>query len=80
MKELRLGKIKSQDLANWFGMSYGSFRVNKQAKLEELRLYCDFVEVYGGVNILNIYDYNNLVYRKATKKNYDIVRSSFSEE
>ena len=48
--------------------------------MEELKLYCDFVEVYGGVNILNIYDYNNLVYRKATKKNYDIVRSSFSEE
>ena len=80
MKELRLGKVKSQELAKWFGMSYGSFRVNKQSKLEELKLYCDFVEVYGGINITNIYDYNNVVYHKATRKNYEIVKSSFDEE
>lgn len=61
-------------------MSYGSFRVKKQEKLEELRLYCDFKEVYGGVFINNIFDYNNVIYKKATRKNYEIVKSSFDEE
>ena len=80
MKQLTLGKIKSKDLAEWFGLSYGSFRVVKQQKLEELKMYCKFKEVYGGIEILEIYDNNNITYIKENKKNYDIVKSAFSEE
>lgn len=80
MKQLVLGKIKTKDLADWFGISYGSFRVVKQQKLDELKLYCDFEEVYGGVNITKIYDMNNIEYIKDSKKNYEIIRSSFDEE
>lgn len=80
MKELRLGKVTSKELADWFGISYGRFRNDKDSKLEELKLYCDFNEVYGGIYINNIFDYNNATYHKAARKNYEIVRSSFSEE
>ena len=80
MKQLKLGKIKTKELADWFGISYGSFRVVKQQKLEELKLYCDFEEIYGGVNILKIYDNSNLEYIKESKKNYELVKTSFSEE
>ena len=80
MKRLVLGKIKTKDLADWFGISYGSFRVVKQQKLDELKLYCDFEEIYGGINITKIYDMNNVEYIKEGKKNYDIIRSAFDEE
>lgn len=80
MKQLMLGKIKTKDLADWFGISYGSFRVCKQQKLEELKMYCDFEEIYGGINVLKIYDNNNITYIKDSKKNYELVKSSFSEE
>lgn len=80
MKQLQLGKISTKDLASWFGIGYQSFRNSKEQKLEELRLYCDFDEVYGGVFVKEIYDYSNITYTKEGKKNYDIVKSSFDEE
>lgn len=80
MKQLKLGKITSKELADWFGISYGSFRVCKQQKLEELKLYCTFDEVYGGVMINEIYDENNITYIKDSKKNYDLIKASFDEE
>ena len=80
MKQLILGKIKTKELADWFGISYGTFRVEKQQKLDELKLYCNFEEVYGGVNVIEIYDINNIEYIKDNKKNYEIIKSSFDEE
>lgn len=56
--QLSKGKIKSKDLAQWFGMSYDSYRHKKVDKLEELRLYADFEEIYGGVIIKDIYQSN----------------------
>ena len=78
--KLKLGKMTTKELAKWFGISYGSFRVTKENKLEELKLYCEFEEVYGGVDIKEIYDEDNLVYVKSNRKNYELVKSSFDEE
>ena len=51
---LKLGKMTTQELSEWFGMSYGSFRNVKKKKLEELQNYACFEEVHGGVNITAI--------------------------
>ena len=52
--ELKIGKMTTKELADWFGVSYGSFRTLKSKKLEELKNYAFFEEVYGGVNITAI--------------------------
>lgn len=55
MLELRLGKLTTKELADWFGISYGTFRNNKTKKFEDLKNYCEFDEVYGGIIIKEIY-------------------------
>lgn len=80
MEELYLGKISSKNLAKWFGISYQSYRNSKKQKLEELKLYCDFEEIYGGIVVTEIYNMDNIRYVKDGKKNYDIIKSSFNEE
>lgn len=55
MKQLRLGKITTRELADWFGISADRYRHTKQQKLEILADYCDFDEIYGGVEIKEIY-------------------------
>lgn len=56
MSELHLGKITNKELAKWFGISESSFRGLKKKKLEELKLFADFYEEKGKVNIVNIYE------------------------
>ena len=46
--------MTTKELAEWFGISYGSFRTMKTKKLEELKNYACYEEVYGGVNITAI--------------------------
>ena len=55
MKQLQLGKITTRELADWFGISADRYRHTKQQKLEILADYCDFDEIYGGVEIKEIY-------------------------
>ena len=54
---LRLGIMKTQELAEWMGISYSTFKKKKKEKLQELTNFCNFEEVYGGVNIIQIYEY-----------------------
>ena len=54
---LKLGVMKSQQVAEWMGISYSTFRKKKKEKLEELANFCNFEEIYGGVNIIQIYEY-----------------------
>lgn len=54
LKELTIGFMSTQDLASWFGVSYGTFRNKKKQKLKELEEYAEFEEKYGGVNITDI--------------------------
>ena len=43
--------MSTKELSDWMGVKYKTFRNQKRRKLEELRKFCDFEEVYGGVFI-----------------------------
>ena len=77
MMKLKIGKMTSKELAAWFGISYGTYRNNKDEKLEELCDYADFEEVYGGVCIKEI---KEETYNKGSRKSKDIVFRAFDEE
>ena len=74
--ELKLGKMSTKELAEWFGISYGSFRTLKNKKLEELKNYADFKEVYGGVEIICI---RKLTYNKKDNQIRQIYEQGFEE-
>lgn len=77
MEELKLGVIKYSELAKWFGIQPGSLRNKKKQKLEELRNFADFEEVYGGVKITNIKESR---YVKNSKKAKELIKNVFDEE
>lgn len=52
---LKLGKMSSQELAEWFGISYSTYRKQKAARLNTLSAYCIFEPFHGGVTIQEIY-------------------------
>ena len=52
--KLKLGKMTNKELAEWFGIKPESMTKTKKKKLEELKKYAFFEEVYGGVNITAI--------------------------
>ena len=48
-------KVSSSELADWFGIAYSTYRSQKKKRLEELKGFCDYEEVYGGVIIKEVY-------------------------
>ena len=44
-----------KELAEWFQISYSTFRQNKKKRLEELKEYADFEEVGVRIKILEVY-------------------------
>lgn len=77
LKELKLGKMSTKELAAWFGVSYGSFRNKKHKALEELKEYCRYEAVYGGVKITDIYISE---YVNSKTANYELVKAHVPEE
>ena len=55
MVELKKGKWSSRSLAEWFGVSYNTYKNDISKYLEQLEFYCDFEKIYGGVTITEIY-------------------------
>lgn len=53
--ELRLGIMKTKELAEWMGIKYNTFRTNSSKRYEILKQYCDYSQVYGGIDIKEIY-------------------------
>lgn len=53
--ELKQGIMTNQELADWFGVSLGTFKNQKKKKIEELKLYAVFTEERGKVNISEIF-------------------------
>ena len=47
--------MASKDLAVWFSISYSTYRKHKKEKLEELKSFCDYDEVYGGILVKEVY-------------------------
>lgn len=75
---LHEGTMKNQELADWFGIKLGSFKSKKANKLEELKRYASFEEIYGGVNIIEIY--NDLYYSKQGSKSKQKIFEVVPEE
>lgn len=72
---LHLGKMKTREIAEWFGISYGGFRNKKEEKLKELSFYCCYEVIYGGIIITDIYI---STYLKPTPA-YDFIKEHFIE-
>lgn len=53
--KLQLGKMKTKDLAAWFGVSVGRFHNASPQFYEKLSHFCEYEKVYGGVIINDIY-------------------------
>lgn len=53
--KLRTGVMKSQQLAQWFGVSYNTYRKDTKNRLEILKKYCKFEKVWGGIDIKQVY-------------------------
>ena len=71
MKELKLGKVTSKELAEWFGIKPSSFSNMKAKKLEELKNYADFEIKNRSVYIKEIY-----ISEYARMKHFDLVKDS----
>lgn len=74
--KLHLGKMTNKELSEWFNISLNSFVRFKKKKLEALKYYCKFEEIYGGVNILSIFKEK---YNKKDTQIREIYRKGFEE-
>lgn len=68
--QLQLGKMSTQNLAAWFGVSQGRFRNASSKFYEKLKDFCDYEKVYGGIIIKEIY-YDTFD-KKMQERNNDI--------
>ena len=53
--QLKIGKMSSRELADWFCVSYNSYKNDIPKYLDLLESYCKYEKVYGGVMIEEIY-------------------------
>ena len=74
--ELKIGKMTNKELAEWFGIKPNSMTRIKKQKLEELKNFAEFEEIYGGVNITQII---NPIYVKSSQKIRQIYEQGFEE-
>lgn len=74
--ELHLGKMTTKEIAEWFNLSYGGFRNHKAERLEELKTFADFDEIYGGIYIKTIY---TPIYNKKESKIREVYKKGFEE-
>ena len=74
--ELKLGKMTNKELAEWFGITEGTFKNNKVKKLDELKLFADFIEQNGKIYIREIYE---PIYNKQQKKTLQKVVDKIDE-
>ena len=52
---LCLGKMRTEELAKWFGITYSTFRKYSKKYYEKLEDYCVYEKVYGAVIIKEIH-------------------------
>ena len=72
--ELKLGIMKMNELADWFGLSTSTLSKAKAKYMKKLEEYCEFTQIYGGVKITKIH---KKFYTK--NKSYQIVRQEFCD-
>lgn len=74
--QLKLGKMTRIELAEWFHIKPNTYDHAKKKKLEELKIFADFKEIYGGVEITNI---KIPIYAKKGSRAYNIIKENFSK-
>lgn len=52
---LKLGKMTSKELAEWFGISYNTYSKKIASYKKQLENYARFKSCYGGVEVLEIF-------------------------
>lgn len=64
------------------GITYASFRNRGAKHLEELKNYCEFEKVYGGVNIKEVFieDYDRKLYSTDKKLYLDEIKRCTKEQ
>ena len=75
--KLKIGKMTSKELAEWFGIAYSTYRKKSKVLLKELKDYCRYDICYGGVIITDI---NISEYVNPRTSNYQEVESHVPEE
>ncbi len=75
-RELHIGIMTNQELADWFGIKEKSLRSCRKRKLQELKEYADFENLRGKVNITKIL---KSIYTKGSK-NYNFVKEKTFEQ
>jgi len=75
-KELHIGIMTNQELADWFGIKERSLSKDKKRKLQELKEYAEFESLWGKVNITKIF---KPVYTKYNKT-YKFVKEKTFEQ
>lgn len=68
--------MANKELAEWFGITAGSFRACKKQKLEELKHFADYKLEGAKVRILTVY---NPKYVKRRSADYSIVKEEFTQ-
>ena len=76
-KELTIGLMNNEQIAEWFGIKLQTFRNTRKKRLEELKNFCLYETIIGGIDIKEIYF---PVYEKKATKNYGIIRDAFDKE
>lgn len=81
---LRLGKMTSQEIADWFGLKNAKSLSNKTKnynhKYEELSEYCEYKKIHGGYEIINIFNQDILKYEKQRPEAYQYVKDNYKQE
>ena len=81
---LKIGKMKTDEIAAWFGLTGKSraqtFRNNKERYLRELEDYADFDIVYGGINIKEIKIPGDDIYIKGHSESKKLILKVFDKE
>lgn len=54
-KELHLGKMTGQELAEWFGVKHTTYKQHKKKYLDKLEMFCKFEPKYGYIEIEEIF-------------------------
>ena len=81
---LKLGKMKTDEIAAWFGLAgknrAQTFRNDKERYLRELEEYADFDVVYGGVFIRGIKIPGDDIYIKGRSESKKLILKVFDDE
>ena len=68
--------MSADELAEWFGIKKKTYLNARKTKLEELKLFADFEEIRGGVNILSI---KIPTYVKQGSRAYNIIKEKLCD-